>query len=275
MARYRALLAYDGEAYQGFQRQAGAAPTVQAALETALRQLCGEVRCLSAAGRTDAGVHAEAQVIAFDVDWPHSPRALQAAMNAHLPQDLALWALEEAPDFHPRYDARSRVYRYQIVQAAQRQPLLRRYAWWIATSLRFEAMQAAASALIGEHDFGAFGRAPRGENTVRIVYQSNWSAEERAERALLTYRIEANAFLHHMVRRLVGTMVEVGRGRLSVEEFIAILRSRDRTLARQMAPAHGLVLESVRYADGWPGQDARHEERLTGGGEAVGGNEKS
>lgn len=275
MARYRALLAYDGAAYQGFQRQAGDAPTVQAALEAILEQLCGSVSRLTAAGRTDAGVHAEGQVIAFDVDWPHGPQALQAALNAHLPEDLAVRALEEASGFHPRYDARSRTYRYQIVQARQRQPLLRQQAWWIAFPLRHEAMQQAAAALLGEQDFGAFGRAPHGENTVRTVYQSKWSVEAESERIRLIYRIEANAFLHHMVRRLVGTMVDVGRGKLAVEEFIAILRSGDRTLARRMAPAHGLVLESVRYTDGWPGQNAQFRERLTGGGETVGGNERS
>ncbi len=173
LTRYRAVVAYDGTAYYGYQRQGGGTPTVQGAIETAIAQVTGEPATVSAAGRTDTGVHATGQVIAFDVAWKHAPEALWRAINANLPHDIALLSLSMAdPEFHPRYDARSRMYEYVLYVAPARQPLLDRYAWHVPVRepLDVNAMQAAAGVLVGTHDFAAFGQPPQGENTVREVH---------------------------------------------------------------------------------------------------------
>lgn len=253
--RYRATLAYDGTNYCGFQRQAKGAPSVQETVESAIAAVTGQTVTVIGAGRTDTGVHATGQVIAFDVDWKHSADTFLRAINAVLPDDIALQNLailgEVLPNergFHPRFDAVARIYKYTIYAAAQRDPLLRKRAWHISATLDENALQEAAALLVGEHDFGAFGRSPsgdalRGENTVRTVMRSVWSGEG----SLLFYHIEANAFLQHMVRRIVGTLVMVGRGTMTVAEFDAIFRSRKIAPGILLAPAHGLVLEQVVY----------------------------
>jgi len=255
VTRYRAVVAYDGTRFQGFQRQAGETPTVQAVLETAIERVTGQRVTLKAAGRTDTGVHATGQVIAFDVVWRHSAAALWRALNATLPSDVALNALDEAPpDFHPRYDARSRVYEYTLYVAPVRQPLLDRYAWHVpvSQSLNNEMMQRAADLLQGVHDFAAFGQPPQGESTVRQVFCSQvlvLSAPPPVTQ-LLRYRIEANGFLYRMVRRIVGALVRVGSGALSLEEFARVLHSPQGDWPHQAAPARGLCLIAVTYEHG-------------------------
>jgi tRNA pseudouridine38-40 synthase len=247
--RYRATLAYDGSAYLGFQRQAGDSPTIQAALERAIVAVTGQEARVLGAGRTDAGVHASGQVIAFDVVWRHGAEALMRALNAALPDDIALLDIAlAAPDFHPRFDARSRVYRYVVYQSPQRHPLLRQHTWHVREALDGAALNTAAARLLGRHDFAAFGRPPQGENTVREVYRSVWTLSEAERGRLWTYQIEANAFLQHMVRRIVGMLVTVGRGDLTVEGFEAVLRGADLAAARVLAPPQGLTLAAVRYA---------------------------
>ena len=241
--RVRAVVAYDGTDYGGFQRQANA-PTVQAALETALAQVTQETVVILAAGRTDAGVHAAGQVIAFDTAWRHSLSDLWRALNAVLPTDVVVLEIEEAaPDFHPRYDARSRRYRYTLHNALVRWPLGRRYSLHVAGSLDVAVMQRAARALVGEQDFATFGQPPQGQNSVRRVLVAEWGEESPR----LTFDIEANAFLYRMVRSIVGTLLEVGRGRMSVEEFAAALEAGERSQAGPTAPPHGLCLMKVRY----------------------------
>ncbi len=167
--RVRAIIAYDGTDYSGFQRQANA-PSVQAALEAALAQVAQERIPILAAGRTDAGVHAAGQVIAFDTAWRHGLGDLHRALNAVLPVDIAVQEIEEAaPDFHPRYDARSRCYRYTLYNAPARWPLARRYSLYVAAPLDVVAMEETAKLLVGEHDFATFGQPPQGEITVRRV----------------------------------------------------------------------------------------------------------
>lgn len=241
--RVRAVVAYDGTDYGGFQRQTNA-PSVQATLEIALAQVTQETVTVLAAGRTDAGVHAVGQVIAFDTAWRHGLDALQRALNAVLPADVAVLEMAEAtPDFHPRYDARSRRYRYTIYNAPVRWPLARRYSLHVAATLDVAAMQQAAQCLVGEHDFAAFGQPPQGESTVRCVLAAEWGGEP----PWLTFDIEANAFLYRMVRSIVGTMLMVGRGEMSVEEFAAVLASRDRSQAGPTVPPHGLCLVEIKY----------------------------
>jgi len=257
--RVRAVIAYDGTDYSGFQRQANA-PAVQAALEAALAQVSQERITVLAAGRTDAGVHAAGQVIAFDMAWRHGLGDLHRALNAVLPADIAVQGVEEAaPDFHPRYDARSRRYRYTLYNAPARWPLARRYSLYVAAPLDVAAMDEAAKSLVGEHDFATFGQPPQGEVTVRRVLAAEWGGEPTfgcalrqgqdiaQDRPWLIFDIEANAFLYRMVRSIVGTLLQVGRGKMSVGEFMAVLASCDRHRAGPTAPPHGLCLMEVRY----------------------------
>ena len=241
--RVRALVAYDGTDFCGFQRQANGS-TVQGTLEAALRQVTQETISILAAGRTDAGVHAVGQVVAFDTLWRHGVGALQRALNAVLPATLAVRGVEEAaPSFHPRFDARSRRYRYTIYNKPERDPLGRLYSLHVARPLDVAEMRQAAQCLIGEHDFATFGQPPQGSVTVRRLLGIDWGGES----PWITLEIEANAFLYHMVRSIVGTVVQVGRGYMTVEGFRAALASCDRSRSGPTARAHGLCLVAVRY----------------------------
>jgi len=250
MTRYAAILAYDGTAYQGFQRQLEPAPTIQAAVEKAISQVTAQRAGIIAAGRTDTGVHASGQVIAFDVVWKHGENELLRAINSQLSPDIALRELWRQEGFHPRFDALWRQYAYRIATPATRHPLLNRHVWQlIGESLDLEAMNAAAAICLGEHDFAAFGRPPQegSSNTVRQIYLSSWETESGAFGRTLRYRIRGTAFLYHMVRRLVGMMAQVGRGLISPAEFGEILRSRDINEANWLAPPNGLILDAVGY----------------------------
>jgi tRNA pseudouridine38-40 synthase len=250
LIRYRAVVAYDGRPYCGWQRQAGDTPSVQGAIEAALAQVTGQPVTVLAAGRTDTGVHATGQVIAFDAAWRHTPDAFQRALNANLPGDIALQALERATaGFHPRYDARSRMYLYSLYAAPVRQPWLELRAWQVPVDLDGAAMQAAAALLVGRHDFAAFGRPPQGDNSVREVLRSEWieTRDEVSGTRLMRYRIEANAFLFRMVRRIVGALVRVGAGHLALTDIAQALAAAECSWPVLLAPAHGLCLIAVTY----------------------------
>ena len=250
MRRYAAILAYDGTDYQGFQRQPEPTPTIQAAVEKAISRVTAQPTRIVAAGRTDTGVHASGQVIAFDVEWKHGNDELLRAINSQLPADIALRELWRQERFHPRFDALWRQYAYRIATPATRHPLLTRHVWQlIGESLDLERMNAAAAICLGEHDFAAFGRSPQegSANTMRQIYLSRWETESGEFGKTLRYRIRGTAFLYHMVRRLVGVMAQVGQGLISPGEFEAILRSRDIARAKLLAPAKGLILEAVGY----------------------------
>ncbi|MFW5708682.1 MAG: tRNA pseudouridine(38-40) synthase TruA [Chloroflexota bacterium] len=252
MPLFRATLAYDGTAYQGFQRQPADIPTIQLAVERAIARITQDPAVtVLVAGRTDSGVHARGQVIAFEVAWRHSVEELLRAINAVLPDDIALQDLRIQPGFHPRYDAHARAYSYTVIVTPQRQPMLWRASWQIHVTIDFHLMISAAALLIGKHDFGAFGNPPQGENTVREIFSSGWASHAESYGQRLVYTVEGTAFLHHMVRRMVGMQVDVGRGLLSLEEFERVFRSADLSQAGTMAPSQGLVLEKVRY----PGED--------------------
>lgn len=244
MARYRAVIEYDGTDFWGFQRQARGR-TVQGELEAALRQLGWTGPTLWGAGRTDTGVHAAGQVVAFDLEWRHGAPALARALNAHLPPDLAVrTAGESAPDFRPRFDARGRRYRYTIYNAPARSPLRARYAWHVQTPLDLPAMQAAAERLVGQQDFATFGTDPDGgTNTVRTVSQADWFGRPPE----LYFDIQADAFLYRMVRGLVGTLKQVGAGVMTAADLEASLRARDRARCAPLAPPGGLCLMEVLY----------------------------
>jgi len=245
VTRYRATLAYDGTGYHGFQRQAAEhEPTVQGEVERALTRLGQPNITVTGSGRTDAGVHATGQVIAFNAEWRHGLDDLQRALNATLPADIAMLDLQEAAaDFHPRYDAVSREYVYTIYDAPVRHPLERLYALHVAGPLDVMSMNAAAATLVGEHDFAAFGSPTTGEVTVRRM----WRAQVSAVPPLIRVELEANGFLYRMVRSIVGTLLAVGRGGMTLDEFRGVLESRDRSRAEAGAPAHGLCLTHVSY----------------------------
>jgi tRNA pseudouridine38-40 synthase len=246
MARYQAVLEYDGTEFLGFQRQA-AGRTVQSEVEAALSRIGWAGKATLGAGRTDAGVHASGQVIAFDFDWAHGPDDLLRALNANLPPDVAAKSLAEcAPDFHPRFSAQGRRYQYVIYNAPIRSPLAARYAWHVwPPALNLEAMQTASRALLGQHDFAAFGTDPEeGNNTVRTVSQAGWSAREGG---WFYFDIQADAFLYRMVRSLVGALKRVGTGDLTAAGFKEILESRDRSQCPPLAPPQGLCLVEVLY----------------------------
>ena len=244
MERYKLILAYDGTHFQGFQRQ-GLTRTVQSELENALRRLGWDGKSILSSGRTDTGVHASGQVIAFDMDWAHSPADLANALNANLPEDVVIQQAHVArKGFHPRYDAVERAYRYRIYLAEQRDPLREPFAWRIPPGVDVKLLGQAASLLPGNHDFAAFGNPPiKGGSTTRHIYRAEWSADGDE----LVFEVRGNAFLYHMVRRLVFTLVQVGQKRLQMEDFAAAVRET-RPLPPGLAPAHGLVLLEVRYA---------------------------
>ena len=240
------VVEYEGTRYQGWQVQPGG-PTVQEVLERALATALRETVRVRGAGRTDAGVHACGQVAAVRVTRvPDDLGRLRKSLNALTPDDVAVREIAMVDDaFDPRRQARSRVYEYRILNAPAPSPFWRRYAWHVPEPLDAGAMDAAARELLGEHDFAAFRGADAEpvRSTVRRVLESR----VQAERAVLVYRVEATAFLKHMVRNIVGTLVEVGRGERAAASLGELLAGRDRTRAGATAPAHGLILVAIRY----------------------------
>jgi tRNA pseudouridine38-40 synthase len=265
MPAFAALVAYDGARFSGFQRQsADKGPTIQGALEAALARLTGTATTVAtAAGRTDSGVHATGQVIGFSSAADFAPATWRRALNALLPEDVAVRAVcAVGDDFHARRSALSRRYSYRILCDPVRSPLVERYAWRRAGLLDVAAMDRAARVLLGEQDFGAFGSSPRDSSaegfrghTVRTMLAAECSVGPgsdfwQGEGELVECIFAANAFLTGMVRRLVGTLVLVGEGRLSIEEFAAILAAREKAHPGAAAPAKGLCLTTVEYPAG-------------------------
>ncbi|MEP7285929.1 MAG: tRNA pseudouridine(38-40) synthase TruA [Chloroflexota bacterium] len=261
-------MAYDGANYHGFQKLGTSQPSIQGTLEAALAKVSdGQQVTVIGAGRTDSGVHATGQVIAFDMVWKHNDEDILRAVNAILPTDIALQRLERAAaGFHPRYDATSRTYQYFVYEAQIRQPMMARMSWWVRppihTRLDVDQMNWAAAKLLGTHDFASFGSPPYGENTKRQVYQSEWFIEVPTQGTrLLSYCIEANAFLYRMVRTIVGTLIKVGLHRLSIAEFIEIFQAKERGRFKVLAPPHGLTLTEVKYerSGETPAGETKHE----------------
>jgi tRNA pseudouridine38-40 synthase len=247
MARYKLILAYDGTAFAGSQRQAKHR-TVQGELEKTLRGLGWLGRSVILAGRTDTGVHASGQVAAFDLEWKHNLAALLRALNAGLPADIAASRIEmAAEEFHPRFDATSRCYHYRLYCGHIRDPLRERLAWRVWPPINAESLVELAQLFLGKHDFAAFGSVPHAESsTVRTVKMSEWKRLALDE---WQFEIRADAFLYHMVRRLVFVQVAVGQGRCNKEAVIkALARPQSKNeIPAGLASAHGLVLFEVTY----------------------------
>jgi tRNA pseudouridine38-40 synthase len=243
----RLLLEYDGTRYHGWQRQADTA-TIQQTLEEALERLTGEKVALIGSGRTDAGVHALGQVANFRTNSAIPLTAFHKGLNSLLPRDIAVLSATEAePSFHARKSARAKTYEYRILNRGNRSPLARHYAWWIAPPLDPAAMAMAAAILPGEHNFVAFrASGSDNQNPVRRVLAASW---RDSPGGWLTFTITATGFLRGMVRSLVGTMAEVGRGKAPATVLAELLESGARHLAGPTAPPQGLYLVEVFYED--------------------------
>jgi tRNA pseudouridine38-40 synthase len=246
---------YDGTGYHGFQRQPeDHGPTIQGTVEAAIERICGEMVVVHAAGRTDAGVHASGQVIHFRTNATLTPRVWMRALNAVLPDVVAVrWSKEVPGGFHARYSALSRSYRYTIWNGAAPSPLRARYSYYSPRELVVDQMDEACRCLLGRNDFGAFGRSPDETNPLKPGPHSSvrtmLAANCRRQDALIYCDFTADAFLTGMVRRIVGTLLLVGQKRLSVDEFASIVQQAKKTHPGSAAPPHGLCLVRVEYPE--------------------------
>ena len=247
--RLRIDLAYDGSTFRGFAENRGVetvAGNLRAVLERVLRH---PVR-LTCAGRTDAGVHARDQVVTFDTTADPDPDRLRDSLNGMLGPRIAVAGVRVVPaDFDARFSATGRTYRYTVLNRPFPDPFLAATSWWVPEDLDRDAMDAGCPALLGQHDFTSFCRRPKsdpGASLARGVRTAFWTAGPE-DPAVLVFEISAGAFCHQMVRSIVGTLVEVGRGKRSPDEVGAILAARDRSVAGQLAPPQGLVLWRVDY----------------------------
>jgi tRNA pseudouridine38-40 synthase len=236
------IVEYEGTRYHGWQAQAGA-PTIEAALRAAITELTGETPALTAAGRTDAGVHALGQVVNFKLEKPFPVDELPGALNARLASDISVRNAEIVDEsFNARYSARTRHYAYRIRQALPRGAYQRQYAWGVRDMLDLDAMRAAGQRLVGQHDFAAFGHSPRpGGHTVRRVHEINVISTGD----WVTILVAADAFLYGMVRRIAGALVDIGRRKRTLDWIDELLTGSARGL--RLAPPQGLVQVAVEY----------------------------
>ncbi|HET9184222.1 MAG TPA: tRNA pseudouridine(38-40) synthase TruA [Candidatus Angelobacter sp.] len=243
-------LAYDGHDFAGWQVQPDRA-TIQGTLLSAIEHLCGETTLPQGSGRTDAGVHALAQVATVQISSPIPAGNLRTAMNHVLPESIRVLSVEEAaPDFHARKSAQAKTYRYRIYRDEICPPFLSRYVYHHPYPLDEDAIEASAAEVQGEHDFTSFAAFDPERNrehaefsNVRIIYSSQWKRDGPE----LIYTVRGNGFLHHMVRNLVGTFLMIGKGSLTSDDLRRILQARSRSAAGPTAPASGLYLVSVEY----------------------------
>jgi len=241
------VIEYDGTDFSGWQVQPNAR-TVQGEIEKAIEAITGERRRIFGAGRTDAGAHAQGQAAHFSTKSRLEPEEWVGALNANLPPDVRILHAENIPlAFDARRSARGKWYRYEILNRPIRPAIERRHVWHIEAGLDMEAMREAAGYLLGEHDFASFrGKGCNAKSTVRTIRRLDI---RKTDEEHIVIDMEATAFLKHMARNMVGTLVEVGRGRLQPSDMGGILESRDRKEAGPTAPARGLTLVKVYYGD--------------------------
>ncbi len=244
MQNIKLTIAYDGSSYCGWQRQRQQL-SIQGVLENKISLICQEKTILYGAGRTDAGVHAWGQAANFSTRRQMTPSDWQRNLNSLLPADIVIRGVEEVgPDFHARYAARQKHYQYRLLLTPCRWPFERNYAWHIFYSLNIEAMQEAAKCLLGQHDFSSFQAAgSRVKSSVRHLKELIF----KPSGDILQIDFIGNSFLRHMVRNMVGTLVDVGRGKLAPSDLAGILAARDRSEAGPNAPPQGLYLMAVEY----------------------------
>jgi len=244
--KFKLVIEYDGTAYHGWQRQA-TDRSIQAEIEKALAVMTRREVSLAASGRTDAGVHALGQVAHFAAETTMTSSEFLKGLNSLLPVDIVIRSCKAvAAEFHARYDARRKTYEYRILNRPVPSAVDHRFVWHLRRELDLESMQAAAHHVVGQHDFKAFeGTGSPRSSTVRTIFRAAFFREDQD---YLIFEIEGDGFLRYMVRNIVGTLVEVGRSRITPEDFKAILNSRDREQAGATAPPQGLFLVSVDYA---------------------------
>lgn len=245
MPNFKITVEYDGTAYHGWQRQV-VDRTIQGEIENALMTMTSDSVTVIGSGRTDAGVHALNQVANFRCATSLTPEAFLKGLNSLLPEDIVITSCKEVPEkFHARYDAKSKVYHYRILNRLLPAAISRQYTWHIRKKLNLSAMQEALRCVIGNHDFKSFegSGSPRAD-TVRCILSADLIKTDDGYTVLM---IEGNGFLKFMVRNIVGTLVDVGHGKITPDDFKQILVSKDRDLAGITAPAHGLFLMEVKY----------------------------
>jgi len=244
MRNLKLTLAYDGTRFVGWQKQASG-ESIQGLLEDALTRLEGSPVTAHGAGRTDAGVHAAGQVASAGVEFTHDTPTIARALNAILPPEIRVLLAEDvSPDFHARFSARGKSYRYQLANTAVLNPFVRAYAWHLPERLDVASMQSAAAALTGTHDFAAFQSSG---SDVATTERTLTRSELVNRDGLLAYEVDGNGFLRHMVRTIVGTLVDVGRGSRTIDDVRTLLDGGSRADAGPTAPAHGLILVRVDY----------------------------
>ena len=245
MPNFKITIEYDGSAYHGWQRQA-TDRTIQGEIEIALMTMTGNRVALIGSGRTDAGVHALNQVANFHCDTLLTPEVFLKGLNSLLPEDIVITSCEAVPEkFHARYDVKSKIYHYKILNRSLPVAISRQYAWHIRKELEFNAMRRTLRFIVGSHDFKAFegSGSPRADSVRQVM-----SADlVKTGDGFLILKIEGDGFLKFMIRNIVGTLVDVGLGKITPDDFKRILVSKDRNLAGITAPAHGLFLVSVKY----------------------------
>lgn len=245
MRNFKMTLQYEGTRYQGWQRQESTENTIQGKLELLLSRMCGQKVEVQGSGRTDAGVHAKGQVANAHMETDRSPEEILAYMNRYLPEDIGVLAVEEVPErFHSRLNAKGKTYCYQVINSSQPHVFERRYTWRFEEKLDISAMERASKFLLGTHDFAAFTSAKKGKkSTVRTIEEIR--IEQEGD--MLRFLFSGNGFLFHMVRIIMGTLLEVGTGRRKPEDIPSVLTAGKREQAGMLVPAQGLTLVEVRY----------------------------
>ena len=245
MRNIRIKVAYEGTRYQGWQKQETSENTIQGKLELLISRMCGEEIAIQGSGRTDAGVHALGQVVNFHTTCSMSTEEMLAYMNQYLPEDIAVVEIAEAAErFHSRLNARGKRYSYRVWNSAIPNVFYRRYAYTVTDTLDVKAMQEACVYLLGEHDFKSFTSAKKGKkSTVRRIDR----IDIQKEGDLITFTFEGNGFLYHMIRILVGTLLEVGKGERKADSILGMIERKDRECAGALVPGKGLALEEVFY----------------------------
>ncbi len=245
MRNFKLTLCYDGGRYDGWQRQGNSDDTIQGRLEELLSRLLGQTIEVAGSGRTDAGVHALAQVCSFRAETEEDCETLLAEIRRYLPEDIGAVALSEAPPrFHARLNCREKTYVYRIWNSPEPNVFERKWMVTVPQELDLDAMRRAAAALVGEHDFSSFCANRRMKKT---AVRKLWSADITRMGGEIRIALTADGFLYHMVRIIVGTLLEVGEGKRAAEDMAAVLASRDRMEAGPTAPAQGLTLWDVKY----------------------------
>jgi tRNA pseudouridine38-40 synthase len=255
MRHFKLTIAYDGTEFHGWQIQANK-PTIQGEIAGVLRRLTQESTQLHGAGRTDAGVHALGQVASFRTQSGLSAGEFQRALNALLPQAIRIVGAEEVgPDFNARWSARAKIYQYRLYRGKVVPPAMWRYVLHYPFPLDEDAMRIAASRYVGPHDFAAFAASTGSEeddkerSTVREIYSSELARSEDGEE--LVYTVRGRSFLRYMVRKMVGTLLEVGRGKLTPDDIVRLYQLRDRSKSGPTVPAQGLCMVSVEHEEAW------------------------